>query len=211
MGGGGTDFGPCFEWLDEHGIRPQTVVFLTDLCGTFPSLHGLTVSRKDPNRIFKGSNDGVSSMLWDGHKWGDEGRLPKVVYEARYLEEDDDGVVWAGGANASVLRITVAPTGMCDSHAEVIGKDQGLPLGSNGVSLVAGSIYAGVDRHSDIYLWDPAAHRFAVDNRPQLPMDAPDASSCFYEEKHESGIIWSAMVADEGRRIARDIPASGRG
>ena len=36
IGGGGTDFGPCFAWLDEHGIRPQTLVFLTDLYGTFP-------------------------------------------------------------------------------------------------------------------------------------------------------------------------------
>jgi predicted metal-dependent peptidase len=36
VGGGGTEFGPCFEWLEEHGIRPQTLVFLTDLYGTFP-------------------------------------------------------------------------------------------------------------------------------------------------------------------------------
>jgi predicted metal-dependent peptidase len=36
VGGGGTDFGPCFEWLDEHGIQPQTLVFLTDLYGSFP-------------------------------------------------------------------------------------------------------------------------------------------------------------------------------
>jgi predicted metal-dependent peptidase len=36
VGGGGTDFGPCFDWLVEHGIQPQTLVFLTDLCGTFP-------------------------------------------------------------------------------------------------------------------------------------------------------------------------------
>jgi predicted metal-dependent peptidase len=37
LGGGGTDFRPCFAWLDERGIEPQTLVFLTDLCGTFPS------------------------------------------------------------------------------------------------------------------------------------------------------------------------------
>jgi predicted metal-dependent peptidase len=37
VGGGGTDFRPCFGWLREHGVVPQTVVFLTDLCGTFPS------------------------------------------------------------------------------------------------------------------------------------------------------------------------------
>ena len=37
VGGGGTDFRPCFEWLEENGIVPQSLVFLTDLCGTFPS------------------------------------------------------------------------------------------------------------------------------------------------------------------------------
>jgi predicted metal-dependent peptidase len=37
VGGGGTDFRPCFEWLEERGIVPQTLVFLTDLCGIFPN------------------------------------------------------------------------------------------------------------------------------------------------------------------------------
>ena len=37
VGGGGTDFRPCFDWLKEHGIAPQPLVFLTDLCGTFPT------------------------------------------------------------------------------------------------------------------------------------------------------------------------------
>jgi predicted metal-dependent peptidase len=36
VGGGGTDFRPCFRWLEERGITPQTLVFLTDLWGTFP-------------------------------------------------------------------------------------------------------------------------------------------------------------------------------
>ncbi len=37
VGGGGTEFGPCFEWIEERGIMPQTMVFLTDLYGSFPS------------------------------------------------------------------------------------------------------------------------------------------------------------------------------
>jgi VWA-like domain (DUF2201)/Putative metallopeptidase domain len=37
VGGGGTDFRPCFDWLQEHSVVPQTLVFLTDLCGKFPS------------------------------------------------------------------------------------------------------------------------------------------------------------------------------
>jgi predicted metal-dependent peptidase len=36
VGGGGTDFRPCFQWLEEHGAIPQMLVFLTDLCGAFP-------------------------------------------------------------------------------------------------------------------------------------------------------------------------------
>ena len=36
VGGGGTAFGPCFEWLEERGILPQCLVFLTDLYGSFP-------------------------------------------------------------------------------------------------------------------------------------------------------------------------------
>jgi predicted metal-dependent peptidase len=38
VGGGGTVFGPCFEWLEARGIRPQCLVFLTDLYGSFPPL-----------------------------------------------------------------------------------------------------------------------------------------------------------------------------
>lgn len=37
VGGGGTEFGPCFEWVEQRGIMPQTMVFLTDLYGSFPS------------------------------------------------------------------------------------------------------------------------------------------------------------------------------
>ena len=37
VGGGGTEFAPCFDWVDERGIMPQTMVFLTDLYGSFPS------------------------------------------------------------------------------------------------------------------------------------------------------------------------------
>jgi predicted metal-dependent peptidase len=36
VGGGETNFTPCFRWLSERGIVPQTLIFLTDLCGGFP-------------------------------------------------------------------------------------------------------------------------------------------------------------------------------
>jgi predicted metal-dependent peptidase len=36
-GGGGTDFRPPFAWLEEQGITPSCLVYLTDLEGPFPA------------------------------------------------------------------------------------------------------------------------------------------------------------------------------
>jgi predicted metal-dependent peptidase len=35
-GGGGTDFRPVFEWLDQYGQHPELVVYFTDAQGRFP-------------------------------------------------------------------------------------------------------------------------------------------------------------------------------
>ncbi len=36
VGGGGTCFEPVFQTIEEEGIEPQAVVFLTDMYGSFP-------------------------------------------------------------------------------------------------------------------------------------------------------------------------------
>lgn len=36
-GGGGTDFRPPFDYLNEHGIKPEALVYLTDMYGPFPT------------------------------------------------------------------------------------------------------------------------------------------------------------------------------
>jgi len=35
-GGGGTEFAPVFDWVEEEGIRPDALVYLTDLYGRVP-------------------------------------------------------------------------------------------------------------------------------------------------------------------------------
>lgn len=42
-GGGGTSFVPPFDWLKEHQIEPDGLVYLTDLLGTFPKAAGFPV------------------------------------------------------------------------------------------------------------------------------------------------------------------------
>ncbi len=37
-GGGGTDFRPVFQWVEKEGLRPEVLVYFTDLEGHFPEL-----------------------------------------------------------------------------------------------------------------------------------------------------------------------------
>lgn len=36
-GGGGTDFAPAFEYVEREDIGPACLIYLTDLCGSFPA------------------------------------------------------------------------------------------------------------------------------------------------------------------------------
>ena len=134
-----------------HGLSEQT--------------YDISVSKKDPSRVFIGHSDGVGSMRWNGQLWIDEGRLPKVVYGARSVVEDSKRTLWASGGDNQIVRIDVAPSGMRDSKAEMLGVKRGLPEGPAVVNFVAGSIFATVDRVNQEFRWDEAAHKFVVDNR----------------------------------------------
>jgi predicted metal-dependent peptidase len=35
-GGGGTSFVPVFDWIEEHHLQPDCLLYLTDMMGTFP-------------------------------------------------------------------------------------------------------------------------------------------------------------------------------
>ncbi|WP_456372334.1 vWA domain-containing protein [Thiolapillus sp.] len=37
-GGGGTDFRPVFQWVEEQGMKPEILVYFSDLEGQFPEL-----------------------------------------------------------------------------------------------------------------------------------------------------------------------------
>ena len=210
---------------DHSGKTPNQLLVATSegvmrvqanntLTPAMPSVHGLGEpaftlfqSRKTPDRDFFANRDGVSSMHWDGKAWIDEGKLPNIVYRATTLAEDTNGDLWAGGGKGSVLRITVAPTGMKDSKAEVLSSKEGVPPGVTAVVLVMGKIYLGINRNRDIYRWDATAHRFVVDNQFLLPVNSPGATPFLYQLDDKS--VWTGTVASDSRRIARILPEAG--
>jgi signal transduction histidine kinase/CheY-like chemotaxis protein len=219
--------GPAQGWIlvhfkDPSGKTPDQLLAATSegvmrvqgdsLVPAMPALHGLPeqtyfigLSRANPSRVFIGHNDGAASMRWDGHAWIDEGRLPNTIYEARDLQEDAEGILWVTGGDGKVLRIQVAPTGLGDSKAEVISHDKGLGVGSTDGEYVAGSIFVSQDRAKNILRWDAPSHKFVVDNRFLLPVDAPDASSSLYpfdfHHPTDDGKFWSITGSSEGRRL----------
>ena len=219
IGGATQGFG-LMIFRDRSGKTPNQLLLATSegamrvqdntLTPAMPSVHGLSEpaftlfqSRKTPNRVFFANRDGVSSMHWDGKEWIDEGKLPNIVYRATSLAEDKDGDLWAAGGKGSVLRITVAPSGMRDSKAEVISSKAGVPPGVTGVALVMGKIYLGLNRNRDIYRWDPATHMFVVDDQFLLPIDSREATPLLYQS--DDGSVWTSTAASDSRRLARII------
>jgi signal transduction histidine kinase/DNA-binding response OmpR family regulator len=215
---GATQGFSLLKFKDHSGKSPDQLLVSTSegelrvvgdkLVPTLPDLHLLDKqaylaiqSRKNPDRVFVGHGDGVSSMRWDGGKWTDEGLLPNTVYVAHTLAEDADGDLWVGGGKDHFLRIKVAPTGMRDSTAEEVSTNYGLPAEIGSVTYLFGDVYVGFGHGQNIYRWDHAAQKFVLDNRLQLPLDEADASPILFQT--DDGSAWSLMVSSERRRIAR--------
>ena len=156
-------------------------------------------SRKNPERIFLGLFEGVGSARWDGQKWIDEGDLPGVVYSAYDIVEDVDGSIWASGGSGKALHITVAPTGMRDSRAQVISAKDGLPDGTNDIQNLGGNIYATGLHAKHIFRWVRDAKKFVVDDSFLLPIDAPDANTTLIPAG--PGKFWSYTDSADVRRL----------
>ena len=51
-------------------------------------------SKKFPDRLFIGSSNGLSSILYKTRKWIDEGKIEGINHEVRSIVEADDGKLW---------------------------------------------------------------------------------------------------------------------
>jgi signal transduction histidine kinase/DNA-binding response OmpR family regulator len=158
-------------------------------------------SVRTPDRLLVGENEGVSALRWKGRGWVEEGLLKKAPYEARNVIEDADGVIWASGTEGSVLRIEPDPQIFTNSRFEYLSQNAGLPGGTSDAELIDGNVYVLMNRSKNIFRWDKASHRFVVDNRFLLPVDAPDASVSLIPGDKDS--FWSITDAADGRRIGQ--------
>jgi signal transduction histidine kinase/DNA-binding response OmpR family regulator/ligand-binding sensor domain-containing protein len=165
------------------------------VAATFFSLQ----SAKTPDQLFVGRTEGLSAARWDGHAWVDEGFLGKAPYDAKNVAEDADGVIWVSGMGGTILRVEPDAQSFPNSKFEYLGSKSGLPEGGSDAELIDGSIFVLMNRSKNIFRWDKPTHRFVVDNRFLLPVDAPDASVSLIPGDKDS--FWSITDAADGRRI----------
>jgi signal transduction histidine kinase/DNA-binding response OmpR family regulator len=181
-------------------IEGDTIVpLIPALRGAKASTFFVYQSKMDPNRIIHGHAEGISSMHWNGRSWDDEGNLPKIVYKAANIVEDAHGTLWASGASGKILRVEIAKSGMHDSKGEVLGKEAGLGEGAADAEFIDGNIFVTQDLAKNILRWDDAAHKFVVDNRFMLAVDAPDATTTVIPT--DSNTVWTSTVSSGARRL----------
>ncbi|MCB0395874.1 MAG: SpoIIE family protein phosphatase [Flavobacteriales bacterium] len=84
-------------------------------------------SKSDPNRVFVGLNDGISSIYWNGSQWDDEGRIPGVTETVFNISVDNKGNLWLGTMGSGVIRMKdTKPSSVTESEISRFGVKNGL-------------------------------------------------------------------------------------
>ena len=127
----------------------------------------LLPSNRDPDRVWVGMFDGLTSFRRVNGAWIDEGRVEGLTEQVRTLHERPDGTLWAGTQATGILRVRwttppePAPAPRPPAIVDRFGEAEGIPTGFVGVQTVDGMPYFGaVTDRLGIFRFDEAAGRF---------------------------------------------------
>ena len=130
-------------------------------------------STRVPNRLYYAlsNSGGLLAYRWDGARWAEEARRT-LIPGIRYLVEEEDGSLWAGG-QGGVVRIDKAANNFQGAKTETFGAENGLPGGgSYALKRVGGQIIATPGNYAGMFRWDSTAHKFIPDDRFFLKADS---------------------------------------
>jgi signal transduction histidine kinase/ligand-binding sensor domain-containing protein len=89
----------------NHGIFEYKSGLFKNI--TKKSAWQMSQSVRNPNRIYLGLDEGVSSIYKSNAGWIDEGRIPGIKVEARTIAQDDSGNLWIGSVYEGVLKVNI--------------------------------------------------------------------------------------------------------
>jgi hypothetical protein len=130
-------------------------------------------STRVPSRLYYAlsNSGGLLAYRWDGARWTEEARRT-LIPVIRYLVEEEDGSLWAGG-QGGVVRIDKAANNFQGAKTETFGAENGLPGGgSYALKRVGGQIIATPGNYAGMFRWDSTAHKFIPDDRFFLKADS---------------------------------------
>ncbi len=77
-------------------------------------------SKKFPNRVYVGLQEGFAIIERSGNTWIDRGKIRGITTAVRFIDEEDDGTIWLGTSYSGVYKITnvgeTVPGTMKTSH-----------------------------------------------------------------------------------------------
>ena len=125
-------------------------------------------SQKDPNRIFIGHKEGLSTIYFSKGVWRNESHFPQIHEEPISITEDKDGMLWLGtrveGTIEIVFSEAVATIWRGEPKNMVIhryNKNHGLPDGWNKVYTVDGQLLVTANSEiGRVFLFDAEKNIF---------------------------------------------------
>jgi signal transduction histidine kinase/CheY-like chemotaxis protein/ligand-binding sensor domain-containing protein len=151
----------------------------------------LLQSKIDPDRLWVGLFNGLTTMRWRDGRWIDEGRLA-LTDQVRTLVETKDGVVWAGTGTTGVIRVAPdradAP-GARKAQLTRFGTAEGLPAGGISVSEIDGVVwFTSFTDRARFFRFDGAAGRFVQDHTFEVVRERR-FKGVFGPKQHEDGSV----------------------
>lgn len=176
------------------GLKGDAIV---PVVATTSPVQNIIPSVRNPNRLYIGRLDGVSSIRWENGKWVDEGAVI-VNRNFQNLAEAADGALW-GGSDRVAIRIEPTANGLRDGKLELFSAKDGLSFEADYQVIAAGGeLYATTRLLRDILRWDRATRKFVKDNRFLLPVADPNAEIALFPL--DNGDVFSVNGSLEEQR-----------
>lgn len=157
----------------------------------------MAVSKRDPNRIFVGLEDGLASVRWNGVRWEDEGNFNQVKEGNRVQQivVQADDRIWLATEASGVLRVDarkMGPDGTPDRNAPVLPFSQ-KGLGGLKMFELGGKLLFASNNLADLFRLDELTGKFNLLDKgdPLTSATADSGLRGFGFQEDQGGNIWS--------------------
>jgi diguanylate cyclase (GGDEF)-like protein len=151
------------------------------------TVYVLARSRRDPDRVWLGTEDGLGSIRRDAGGWRFEGMVPGMTQEIRSIEEGENGAVWCTTDLNGLWRVELGEGGMAKPAGlrQIPGGD-GVHLNRIGVGILAatGEKVLRLDEARGRLVDDPSLAGL----RGKVNMVAEDAAGNVWMDSHPPAV-----------------------